>query len=94
LAGIAKEKKVEYEGMQYIGDSSPVDLKEGHSYECWTPGQDLAMHLKKSEFSGTKLVAVFQDSLGVRHHSKPLRFEIETYLVKKVEDPCAGDSHT
>jgi hypothetical protein len=90
---LSNKKKIEYNGMHYIGEPFlPVQLTEGNSCEYWTPARGLAAHLKESGLSGTiKLVAFFQDSMGVHYRSKPLRFEIETYLP---QEAAAAESDT
>jgi hypothetical protein len=78
---LPNKEKADYEKVQYTSDRHlPQTLTEGDSCEYWTPARSLGASLKSRGLSGTtKLVAVFQDSLGVCYRSKALSFSIDKY---------------
>jgi hypothetical protein len=58
---------------------SPISVSSQRC-EFWTPARNLGANLKSRGLSGTtKLVAVFQDSLGACYRSKGLSFSVDKY---------------
>lgn len=65
----------------------PCDLEEGKSCRVWIPTDTLARELRKAGLSGgVKLVGFYNDALGDRHKSKPIKFQIDDKVRSREPD--------